>query len=61
MYSVNAVFYFKDETELKIFSKEGIYNNKTLDITFTKEVEANYANNRFFLKKLNILIPITMF
>ena len=51
MYSVNAVFYFKDETELKIFSKEGIYNNKTLDITFTKEVEAKYANNRLFSQK----------
>jgi|TARA_B100001063_G_C16626272_1_gene483358 hypothetical protein len=51
MNSVNAVFYFKDETELVIFSKEGIYNNKTLDIIFTKDVEAKYDKNKLFSQK----------
>lgn len=48
MYLVNAIFYFKDGTELVIFSKEGVYNNKTLDISFTKDVNANYADNKLF-------------
>lgn len=48
MYLVNAIFYFKDGTELVIFSKEGVYNNKTLDISFTKDVSANYADNKLF-------------
>ena len=51
MYSVNAIFYFKDGTELEIFSNEGVYNNKTLDITFTKDVKASYDNNKLFSQK----------
>ena len=34
MKGVNAIFYFKDGTVLKIKSKKGLYNNKTLDIKF---------------------------
>ena len=49
--SVNAVFYFKDGTELVIFSREGVYNNKTLDIIFTKDVEAKYNKNKLYSQK----------
>ena len=45
---VDAVFYFKDGTELKILSDEGVYNNKTLDMTFKKNVEAKYQGSELF-------------
>ena len=35
---VEVNFYFKDETVLNVFSDEGIYNNKTLDMVFEKNV-----------------------
>ena len=41
MKSVEAFFYFKDDTILKIFSEEGIYNNRTLDMVFSKNVNAS--------------------
>ena len=31
MKNVEAIFYFKDDTILKVWSEEGTYNNKTLD------------------------------
>ena len=34
MSEVDAFFYFKDGTLLKVKSKKGVYNNKTLDIKF---------------------------
>ena len=45
---VDAVFYFKDGTELKILSDEGVYNNKTLDMNFKKNVEAKYQGSELF-------------
>ena len=36
MSNVTAIFYFKDETVLKIKSDYGVYNNKNLDIKFKK-------------------------
>ena len=48
---VDAVFYFKDGTELNVSSKNAIYNNKTLDIIFTKNVEAIYEKNKLFSQK----------
>ena len=33
MKSVNAIFYFKDNTVLNIRSEKGVYNNKTFDIS----------------------------
>ena len=51
MKSVNAIFYIKDGTELKINSENGIYNNKSLDMIFTKKVEANYGKNKLFSEK----------
>ena len=35
---VNAIFYFKDNTILKVLADEGIYNNKTFDMKFEKNV-----------------------
>jgi len=64
MKNVDAVFYFKDSTVLKIYSDFGIYNNKTLDMIFDKNVKAiygeselmadkaEYSNSRAFLKIL---------
>ena len=36
MEGVSAIFYFKDDTTLYIWSEEGIYNNKNLDMEFKK-------------------------
>ena len=48
---VDAVFYFKDGTELNVTSKNAVYNNKTLDIIFTKNVEAIYEKNKLYSQK----------
>ncbi|MDA7715026.1 LPS export ABC transporter periplasmic protein LptC [Pelagibacteraceae bacterium] len=48
---VDAVFYFKDGTKLNVLSEKGIYNNKTLDITFTKNVEAEYKKDKLYSQK----------
>ena len=47
MKSVEAIFYFKDNSELKIFSDRGFYNNKTLDIKF-KNIRAEHNDSRLF-------------
>ena len=46
MNSVEALFYFKDDTFLEVYSEEGIYNNRTLDMVFKKNVNANYENSK---------------
>ena len=51
MKAVEAFFYFKDDTILKIFSEKGIYNNKSLDMTFTKNVKAEYEGSSLFAQK----------
>ena len=48
MRSVEAAFYFKDNSELKIFSDLGYYNNKTLDIKFKKNIRAEHNDSRLF-------------
>ncbi len=45
MKGVNAFFYFKDNTILEIQSEMGVYNNKTLDMKFEKNVIANYEGS----------------
>lgn len=50
---VDAVFYFKDGTILYIVSEEGIYNNKTLDMTFKKNVEAKYQGSELYAGMAN--------
>ena len=42
---VTAVFYFKDDTVLEIWSENGVYNNKTLDMTFKNNVKAIYEKS----------------
>ena len=50
---VHAIFYFKDDTVLNVWSEEGLYNNKILDITFEKNVEATYEKSKLFAQKAN--------
>ncbi len=51
MTKVNAVFYFKDDTTLYVWSDTGIYNNKTLDMKFSENVKANYLETQLFAQK----------
>ena len=51
MSSVEAIFYFKDDTILRIWSKKGIYNNKTLDMKFIDNVKAKYLNSNLFAER----------
>ena len=48
MKSVQATFYFKDDTVLKVWSDEGEYNNKTLDMKFRGSVKAIYENSTLY-------------
>ena len=48
MKSVEAIFYFKDDTILVVKSNKGIYNNRTLDMKFLGNVEANYSGSELF-------------
>ena len=48
MMDMKATFYFKDDTMLSISSEEGIYNNKTLDMNFSKNVKAIYEDSKLF-------------
>ncbi len=45
MKKVTAIFYFKDDTILKVNSDKGIYNTKTLDMIFNGNVNANYEGS----------------
>ena len=48
---VEAIFYFKNDTELRVFSDSGIYNNKTLDMNFFGNVIAKYEGSELFAQK----------
>ena len=48
---VDATFYFKDGTILYVKADNGIYNNKTLDMKFEQNVNANYMNSELFAEK----------
>ena len=48
MKSVQATFYFKDDTFLNIWSDEGAYNNQTLDMKFRGNVKAIYGNSTLY-------------
>jgi lipopolysaccharide export system protein LptA len=50
---IEVTFYFKDDTILKVKSKEGIYNNKTLDMIFMGNVEALYEDTKLTADKAN--------
>ena len=51
MKSVEALFYFKDDTILEVRSDFGTYNNKTLDMSFKQNVEAAYEGSNLFAQK----------
>ena len=55
MKGVSAIFYFKDDTVLEIFSDEGDYNNKTLDMEFRRNVKALYENSELYAEKAEFL------
>ena len=48
---VEAKFYFKDDTVLRVKSDFGIYNNKTLDMNFKGNVIASYEGSQLFAQK----------
>ena len=51
MIKVKATFYFKDDTILYVVSDTGLYNNKTLDMIFKKNVNATYQNSELTAEK----------
>ena len=55
MKEVKASFYFKDNTTLNISSDMGEYNNKTLDMKFTKDVSAFYKESKLYAGKAEFL------
>ena len=51
MTGVKAFFYFKDDTILTVSSDHAIYNNKTLDMLFKKNIIAIYENSKLTADK----------
>ncbi len=51
MRGILCYFYFKDGTTLEVRSKKGVYNNVTLDISFSKNVSMFYMDNSLFSDK----------
>ena len=51
MKSVEATFYFKDDTILEVKSDKGVYNNKSLDMKFESNVKALYDGSKLFAQK----------
>ena len=50
---VHAIFYFKDNTILYIWSDKGEYNNKNFDMKFSNNVKAEYLDSKLFAEKAN--------
>tara|TARA_E500000178_G_scaffold344870_1_gene393793 strand:- start:474 stop:1073 length:600 start_codon:yes stop_codon:yes gene_type:complete len=50
---VEADFYFKDDTVLKVYSDFGKYNNRSLDILFRKNVKALYEGSELLAEEAN--------
>ena len=48
---VEAMFFFKDDTELRISSDSGTYNNKTLDMSFNGNIKASYEGSNLYAQK----------
>ena len=48
---VEYFFYFKDDTVLEVKSDFGIYNNKTLNMNFKKNVKATYEGSELFAQE----------
>ena len=52
---VSATFYFKDDTTLYVNALDGIYNNKTNDMNFKKNVEIEYQGDYIFSDNLDYI------
>jgi len=50
---MNAVFYFKDGTILKVRGNHGTYNNKNNNMSFKENVRAEYEKNYLFADNLD--------
>ena len=48
---VEAIFYFKDDTILKVTSDRGLYNNKSLDMNFYGNVKSFYEESELYAEK----------
>ncbi len=48
---VDATFYFKDDTKLFVSSKFGLYNNRTLDMIFEKDVVGSHTSSQLYAEK----------
>ena len=46
---MNAIFYFKDGTILKVSGKKGIYNNKTNDMNLEKKLKWFKLKTKYLL------------
>jgi hypothetical protein len=53
MKNVDANFYLKDDTLLKVISDSGLYNNKTLDMIFIDNVKATYLTSTLLSDRLD--------
>ena len=53
MIGMNATFYFKDGTILKVSGAKGKYNNKTNDMAFRDDVKVVQAENIIFADNLD--------
>ena len=51
MQTVDAIFYFNDQTILYVWSDKGVYNTKTLDMKFEDNVKAEYLSSKLFAEK----------
>jgi hypothetical protein len=51
MKDVHATFYFKNDTVLNIWSDDGIYNNKNLDMKFENNVKGKYLESDLTAEK----------
>jgi len=48
MQNVSSIFFFKDDTVLYVNADKGVYNNKTFNMLFEENVNANYLDNELF-------------
>jgi len=55
MQNILCYFYFKDGTTLEVRSKEGVYNNVALDISFAKNVNMFYMDSSLFSDKADYI------
>ena len=55
MNDVKAYILLRDNTKIFIVSKKAIYNNKTNDTVFSKDIKISYINHKIFCEELNFM------